>query len=227
MSNGSPKAALQHVRENAQQGDAKSVVDAIDKYCWGGQWLMNVGDEKGQILDAALREAVAKHAEARPFTVLELGTFIGYSSTRMSLSLRPNDRIITVDVDEDRMAVARAVHAFAGKDKQISCVKGPIDSSGSFLRSLEASHGLGPGSVDFVFIDHVKDLYLTDLQHILAQKLLRKGSVVVGDNIIYPGAPDYRVFVNSSPLFKTVEHETHLEYSTDRDLVTVSEFLGQ
>ena len=55
---------------------------------WTQQWLMNVGDRKGLILDEAIRTR-------QPKTVLELGivsslflsssgTFLGYSSLRMA-----------------------------------------------------------------------------------------------------------------------------------------------
>jgi catechol O-methyltransferase len=43
-----------------------------------------------------------------------------------------------------------------------------------------------------VFIDHDKDAYLPDLQRIGAEGWLHPGSVVVADNVRFPGAPAYR-----------------------------------
>lgn len=40
---------------------------------------------------------------------------------------------------------------------------------------------------DFVFIDHEKSLYIPDLKRVLETGLLWKGSVVLADNMIYPG----------------------------------------
>ena len=56
----------EHVLKNAQQGDVQNIVDTIDKFCWTQQWMMNIGDRKGLILDQALE----KH---KPKTILELG----------------------------------------------------------------------------------------------------------------------------------------------------------
>jgi catechol O-methyltransferase len=93
---------------------------------------------------------------------------------------------------------------------------------------LEAEHGFEEGSVGFVFIDHDKDAYLPDLQRIVQRGWLRTGSIVVADNIKFPGAPDYRTFMaeQEGRAWHTVEHETHVEYqSLLKDLVLESEYL--
>jgi hypothetical protein len=56
-----------YVMENAQQGDLQNIIDTIDKFGWTKQWLMNIGDRKGQILDQAVQTR-------KPKSVLELGT---------------------------------------------------------------------------------------------------------------------------------------------------------
>ena len=59
-------ALREFVLNNAQQGDIKNIIDTIDKFAWTQQWLMNVGDRKGEILDQAVRTR-------KPKIVLELG----------------------------------------------------------------------------------------------------------------------------------------------------------
>ena len=59
----------EYVLQHATQGDVKSVIDVIDKYAWNEQWLMNIGDRKGTILDDAIKER-------NPKLVLELGKTI-------------------------------------------------------------------------------------------------------------------------------------------------------
>jgi catechol O-methyltransferase len=52
---------------------------------------------------------------------------------------------------------------------------------------------------------------------------------VVADNILMPGAPRYREFMNQQhgKLFDTVEHKTHGEYQTLMpDVVMESEYLS-
>lgn len=81
--------------------------------------------------------------------------------------------------------------------------------------------------VDFVFLDHVELLYKQDLQYLMSSGLLTKGAVVVADNVLYPGAPDYRAYVANSKAFASQEHLTLVQYSkTMQDIVTISEYLG-
>jgi catechol O-methyltransferase len=81
-------------------------------------------------------------------------------------------------------------------------------------------------AVDLAFVDHDKAFYLPDLNYLLDNSILRAGSVVVADNILVPGAPEYREYVNSSPRFRTVEYTSHLEYvKALKDIVAVSEVI--
>lgn len=79
---------------------------------------------------------------------------------------------------------------------------------------------------DFVFIDHDKSLYLSDLKYLLAEGLIAEGATIVADNVLFPGAPQYRAFINSDARFRTVEHSSHVEYLPIPDIVTVSTYLG-
>jgi hypothetical protein len=51
---------LTYVKRTAKQGDAQSVIDSIDKWCWSSQWMMNIGNLKGKILDDAVIAAKPK-----------------------------------------------------------------------------------------------------------------------------------------------------------------------
>ncbi|CAF1365280.1 unnamed protein product, partial [Rotaria sp. Silwood1] len=44
-----------YVLQNARQGDIQNIIDTIDQYGWTKQWLMNIGDRKGKILDQAIQ----------------------------------------------------------------------------------------------------------------------------------------------------------------------------
>ena len=55
---------------------------------------------------------------------------------------------------------------------------GPLANQVANLKQLAG--GLG---FDFVFVDHIKDGYLSDLQLLLREGLLHPGSVVVADNL--------------------------------------------
>jgi catechol O-methyltransferase len=108
-------------------------------------------------------------------------------------------------------------------------VVGTIGDGGFTLDTLVDQHGFAAGKLDLLFIDHDKAAYLADLQSIIDRGWLHRGSIVVADNILIPGAPKYREFMNQQQgkVFDTVEHKTHGEYQTlIPDLVLESEYLA-
>lgn len=210
-----------YVLARARRGDAADVIRIIDEYCYNQSFLINIGDEKGRILD----EAVAR---AKPGRVLELGTYCGYSALRMAVAAL-SARIVSIEFSEANAAIARRILDHAGVSGRVTIVVGTLGDGGATADALRKTHGFGPGSVDLVFIDHDKDAYLPDLQLIMREDWLRPGGLVVADNVKFPGAPEYRAYMvqNEGRLWRTVEHETHVEYqSVIKDLVLVSEYLG-
>ena len=111
----------------------------------------------------------------------------------------------------------------------MTCVVGTIGDGGRTLEALANEHGFASGALDFVFLDHDKDAYLDDLKSILDRGWLHPGSIVVADNVGWPGAPKYREYVRQQQgkSWNTVEHKAHVEYqSLVSDLVLESDYLG-
>lgn len=50
-----------------------------------------------------------------------------------------------------------------------------------------------------LFLDHVEDLYVADFKVCEELGLLKEGALVVGDNVVRPGAPEYRKYVREHP----------------------------
>lgn len=221
VGDGREERLAEYVAERAKQGDPADVIRIIDEYCYNRSILINVGDEKGAILD----EAVAR---AAPKRILELGTYCGYSALRMAAAA-PGAEIISIEFNPANADIARRILDHAGVGERVSVVVGTLGDGGETVGTLRDSHGFGPGSVDLVFIDHDKSAYLPDLRLILEEGWLRPGALVVADNIKFPGAPEYRAYMseNEGRLWRTTEHETHVEYqSVIKDLVLVSEYLA-
>jgi catechol O-methyltransferase len=68
-----------------------------------------------------------------------------------------------------------------------------------------------------------------DLDRIVARGWLHPGSVVVADNIKFPGAPEYRAQMRAAEgrQWRSVEHSTHAEYQTLlKDIVLESDYIG-
>ncbi len=211
----------EYVVAKAKRGDAKDVIRIIDEYGYNESILINVGDEKGLILDAAI-------ARARPSRILELGTYCGYSALRMAVAA-PSARIYSIEFSQANAQIARRIFEHAGVSERVTIVVGTLGDDGKTANALNKEHGFAVDSVDLVFVDHDKNAYLPDLKLILQQGWLRRGGLVVADNIKFPGAPEYHAYMqeNEGKLWRTQEHEAHLEYQTMiKDLVLVSEYLG-
>lgn len=56
--------------------------------------------------------------------------------------------------------------------------------------------------------------------------LLRKGSVLLADNVICPGTPEYLEYVRKSPRYESRYYPSHLEYTKVEDGLEKSIFLG-
>lgn len=183
--------------------------------------LINVGDEKGLLLDAAVRRA-------DPALALELGTYCGYGALRIARAGRTPRCTRSNSPRPTRPTPARS-GPHAGVADRVTCVVGTIGDGGRTLDELASEHGFAAGAVDFVFLDHDKDAYLDDLKSILDRGWLHPGSIVVADNVRVPGAPKYREYMHrqQGTLWNTVEHKAHLEYqSLLSDLVLESDYLG-
>ncbi len=221
IGDGRELACAAYVETNAGRGDVDDVLNTIDEFAVEKAMLVNIGDEKGELLDAAVRRA-------DPAVALELGTYCGYSALRIARAA-PDATVFTVELSASNAEVARRIWTHAGLADRITCVVGTIGDGGQTLDALAGRHGVGPGSVDLLFIDHEKSVYLSDLQAILDRGWLHKGSIAVADNVRIPGAPRYRKYMREqqNKLWRTVEHKTHVEYQTlIPDLVLESEYLG-
>ena len=220
VGDGREEALADHVVSNAPQGDLDAAIGAVDEFCYRQSVMMNVGDEKGEILDAAIRRV-------EPRRLLELGTYCGYSAMRTVRVMPAAAHLYSIEFNEDNAEIARRILDHAGVGDRVTVVVGTLGDGGSTVSALEAEHGFGEGAVDFVFLDHDKDAYLPDLKLILDRGWLRSGAVAVADNVKFPGAPEYREYMrdHEGREWRTTEHETHVEYQTlIKDLVLESEF---
>ncbi|KLO32905.1 O-methyltransferase [Mycobacterium haemophilum] len=221
IGDGREAAAVDFVLRNARVGDIDDVLATIDRFAYEKSMLINVGDEKGPLLDAAVRRA-------NPALALELGTYCGYGALRIARAA-PNAKVYSVELAEANAANARQIWAHAGVADRVTCVVGTIGDGGHTLNALASKHGFATGTLDFVFLDHDKKVYLDDLQSIVDRGWLHRGSIVVADNVMVPGAPKYRKYMREQQgaRWNTTEHKAHLEYQTlVPDLVLESEYLG-
>jgi catechol O-methyltransferase len=223
VGDGRELALARYVEDEARMGDLDDVIRVVDDFAYRQSFLINIGDEKGEILDAAIRRAA-------PRKLLELGTYCGYSGLRTARVMPEGARFVSIEFNADNAAIARRIWDHAGIGDDLTVLVGTLGDGGQTIAKLESEHGFDDGSLDFVFADHDKSAYLPDLRMILDRGWLHPGSVIVADNIRRPGVPDYREFMQAEQGrgWRTIEHQTHAEYqSLLKDLVLESEYLGR
>lgn len=139
-----------------------------------------VPPETGRVLKllAELAGAPAVASGRRPLAI-EVGTCGGYSTLWIAagLSAVSGGRVVTIERDAQRAAVAREVFGRAGLGSSVELREGDA------LEVLAAlGRELGPGSVDFAFIDAEKTQYPAYLA--LIKPLMVVGGVIAADNAL-------------------------------------------
>jgi predicted O-methyltransferase YrrM len=112
--------------------------------------------------------------------ILEIGTLGGYSTIWLARALPPAGRLVTLEIDERRAAVARSNIARAGLSEVAEVRVAPATDS---LRRM-ADRAEAP--FDLVFIDADEPNYVDYLDATV--KLSRPGSLIVVDNVVREGA---------------------------------------
>lgn len=111
---------------------------------------------------------------------IELGTLGGYSAIWIARGLSVDGRLITIEYDDRHADFAQRELAEAGLAEKVEIVRGA---------ALDMIPGLferfGPGSVDFVFIDAVKEEYVAYFEAL--REMVAVGGLVVADNIYGTG----------------------------------------
>ena len=212
--------AADHVLSTARVGDPAAAIRAIDQFAWTDSFMMNVGDEKGEILDLAVRSKA-------PRRILELGTYCGYSALRLAVAA-PTADIVSIESNPAHAAVAKRIFHHAGVLDRVAVVVGTLGDGGKTVAQLKEEHQAAGSPFDFVFIDHDKERYVLDVELLLREQMLASSAVVVADNVGFPGSPDYEAYMEAeeNKRWRTTRHETVVEYQTVlKDLVLISELI--
>jgi predicted O-methyltransferase YrrM len=111
----------------------------------------------------------------KPDRVLEIGTAIAYTTIRIARCLDKNSRIHSIEKSTDNIKLALENIEKSGLDKKIKLIQG---DALSIMPQMKKKY-------DFIFLDADKEDYkkLFDLSMLL----LRKGGVIVVDNLLWHG----------------------------------------
>jgi predicted O-methyltransferase YrrM len=150
------------------------------------EFLPIVGPERGKVLAEEVKKA-------KPKRVLEVGTLIGYSAILMGREMGKRTEIVSI---ENHAEEAKAAEENIRRAKIPAKVEVLTGDAIQVIPTLK-------GSFDLVFIDADKTEYSGYLR--LVEGKLRKGSVVVADNVgMFAGQmKDFLDYVRSSGKYRS------------------------
>jgi caffeoyl-CoA O-methyltransferase len=111
----------------------------------------------------------------RPKTVLEIGTYTGYSAICLAEGLQPGGKLITLDINEELEEVVRKYFVEAGLEEVVDY---RIGNALSVIPTLNTQF-------DLVFIDADKENYLR--YYDLVIKKVNLGGYILADNVLWSG----------------------------------------
>ena len=111
----------------------------------------------------------------KPKTVLEIGTFTGYSAICLAEGLAQNGKIITIDINEELEYFAKKYFVKAGIETKI---EQRIGDAMELVPSITEE-------LDLVFIDADKTNYANYYEMVLPK--LRIGGYIIADNVLWSG----------------------------------------
>jgi caffeoyl-CoA O-methyltransferase len=151
-------AALKHLREATENHPQAS---------------MQIAPEQGQFLQFLVRLIGARKT-------LEVGVFMGYSSSWVALALPAGGQVVACDISEEFAAIARNTWREAGVEEKIDLRLAPA------LETLDGLIAAGEANTfDFAFIDADKGNYTHYYDRVLT--LVRTGGLIAVDNVLWGG----------------------------------------
>src|SRR5438309_2957357 len=115
VGDGREQACAAHVLAHARPGDLDDAIRAIDDFCTTRSVMINIGDEKGELLDRAVERCAPKR-------LLELGTYCGYSGLRIARVMSEGAHLYSIEFSPENAGIARRVWAHAGVDGRLTVV---------------------------------------------------------------------------------------------------------
>lgn len=130
-----------------------------------------------QMLSGHLQGAFLKMISQmiKPASVLEIGTFTGYSAICLAQGLSAEAKLITIDCNPEMVAFAKPYFEAAGLSHKIEMLTG---DAGKIINELS-------GPFDLVFIDADKENYINYFKMVFPK--VRTGGYILADNTLWYG----------------------------------------
>ncbi|KAL7519301.1 hypothetical protein ACHAWX_004086 [Stephanocyclus meneghinianus] len=180
----------------------------------------------------------------KKFNCVELGTYCGYSalvlchairSTLMELEAHEDARakyvdfeVFTTEISSKLINVAQSMFRLGKMDTFVrpillkegdvlsEVIKGHLNQDRDGVENTGSK--IAAAQIDFLLLDHAKNLYLPDLIDLENQDLLAAGSYVSADNVVFNRLDSYRhhmAMLAREGIVETRLEEMNLEYSNN------------
>jgi len=126
------------------------------------------GKLQGKILESFSRMLQSQN-------ILELGTYTGYSAICLAKGLSEKGKLITVEIDEEVLSIAKKYFKKSGLEDKIEI---QVGDAIQIVKNIEQTF-------DLVFIDADKAQYSEYYNQILPK--VRKGGYIIVDNVLWSG----------------------------------------
>ena len=111
----------------------------------------------------------------KPASILEIGTYTGYSAICLAEGLKPGGVIHTIDINEELEELVRGYFKEAGLE---GLVKYYIGNAADIIPVIE-------GEFDLVFIDADKESYAIYFDQVIDR--ISTGGFIIADNVLWSG----------------------------------------
>lgn len=111
----------------------------------------------------------------QPSNILEIGTFTGYSAICLARGLKPDGKLITIEINDELTDFATSYFKKAGVASKITPLSGKAQDIIPTLKS----------EFDLVFIDADKREYIEYFRAVIGK--VRPGGFILADNVLWSG----------------------------------------
>jgi catechol O-methyltransferase len=177
------------------KGNPSAILAAIDTFAGQEDFLINVGEHKARVL----ADIITKES---PNVYVEIGGYLGYSALLVGMTMRtyaPGAVVWSLELDSTFATIMEEIVEFAGLTDIVKVVVGPASDS---LRSMKEDGRID--QPDMFLLDHVEKLYVSEFDTIEKLGCLKKNAIIIADNVVRPGAPEYREFVRKHERLQSI-----------------------
>lgn len=179
-------------------------------------------------------------AGRKEFICVELGTYCGYGSVWLAKTIYEFSKnhgnidfhLFTIEVNPTFVDISKEMIGLCKLNDYVTILEnefmldGTVGDVGSLLKNGIITNYVSKDddggnnvdcSIDFLLIDHDKDSYLSDLKRLEDCRMVRKGTVVAADNVIFAKIDKYVSYMkdlHKKGIVSTKTMESLVEYST-------------